>query len=219
MKKENLYILGAGGMAREVLTYYCDLGLIGSVEGFVEQHSTRAGQLVGAKRVFDEVELPKKKSDIKLIAGIGSPMRKTWSEELETSGYLCDTLIHKRAYIGENVDIGIGSIICPGGILTCDITLGRHCIVNVKASISHDCILGDFVTVSPGATIGGGVEIGDETWVGIGATIIQRVKIGKGVYIAAGAVVVNDIPDNSLVMGVPAKVVRQLTPESWKTLI
>jgi|SRR3989344_1478304 len=219
MKKENLYILGAGGMGREILTYYSDQGFIDSVKGFVEQHSTRAGQLVRAKKILDESELPKNKTDTKLIAGIGNPMKKRWIEELESSGYCFDTLIHERAYVGESVNIGEGSIICPGAILTCDISLGKHCIVNLKASISHDCEIGDYVTVSPGATIGGRVVIGDETWIGMGATVIQDVKIGKRVFIAAGAVVVDDIPDDCLVMGVPAKVVRKLTPESWKHLM
>lgn len=219
MIKESRYILGAGGMGREVLTYYQDLGLTETIGGFIEQHSSRAGELVGEKRILDESNLPTDKTDVKLIAGIGNPIRRKWIEALEASGYRFDTLIHERAYIGGNVTIGVGSIICPGAILTCDLSLGRHCIINVKASISHDCKIGDFVTVSPGATLGGRVEIGDGTWIGIGATIIQDVKIGSGAFIAAGAVVVDDVPDASLVMGVPAKVVRKLTPESWKRLI
>ncbi|OHA68788.1 MAG: hypothetical protein A3I38_02295 [Candidatus Wildermuthbacteria bacterium RIFCSPLOWO2_02_FULL_47_10] len=211
-----MYILGAGGMAREVKVYFDDLGI--QVGGFVEQNSHRSGQELKGSLVIDAIDLgdPGK---IELIAGIGSPLRRRWVEDLEAGGYRFKTLIHKNAYVGEDVKIGDGSIVCPGTIITTDVQIGRHCILNVKASINHDCVSGDFVTISPGATIGGGVEIGDETWVGIGATIIQRVKIGKGVFIAAGAVVVNDIPDNSLVMGIPAKVVRQLTPESWKTLI
>ncbi len=219
MAKETIVILGVGGMGRELLTYYQDAGMFDSVKGLLEEHSSRAGQLVRGKRILGESELPENKLDVKLIAGIGNPLRKRWVEELEAKGYRFDTLVHDRAYIGENVKVGDGSVICPGVILTCDISLGRHCIINVKASVSHDCKLGNFVTVSPGATVGGGVEIGDETWIGIGATVIQRIKIGKRVFIAAGAVIVDDVPDDSLVMGVPGRVVRNLTPDSWKDLL
>ena len=212
-------ILGAGGMGREVLAYYCDLGLIDNVEGFVEQHSARSGQLVKGKRIYDESEITQLYSNVELIAGIGSPLRRKWVEDLEAMGFTFNILIHGEAYVGKEVTMGMGCIVCPGAIITTDVKIGSHCIINVKASISHDCTVGDFVTVCPGATIGGSVEIGDDSWIGIGATVIQRIKIGKGVFVAAGAVVVDDIPDNSLVMGVPAKVVRKLTPESWKTLI
>jgi len=215
MKQEKVYILGAGGMGREICVYLDDSGI--PVGGFVEQNTRRGGQKLKGTTIIDANDLPDP-GNIGLIAGIGSPLRRRWVEELELRGYRFETLIHKDAYVGDDVEIGEGCIVCPGVIVTTDVQIGRHCILNVKASINHDCVLGDFVTISPGATIGGGVEIGDETWVGIGATIIQRVKIGKGVFIAAGAVVINDISDNSLVMGVPAKVVKQLTPESWKTL-
>jgi len=219
MDKEKIMILGAGGMGREVLAYYKDLGLIDNVEGFVEQHSARSGQLVKGKRIFDESELPSDRSSLELIAGIGSPLRRKWVEVLEANGFVFDTLIHKEAYVGEDVIFGRGCIVCPGAVITTDVRVGSHCIVNVNASISHDCSIGDFITVCPGATVGGSVEIGDNSWIGIGSTIIQKVKIGRGVYIGAGAVVVDDVPDNSLVVGVPAKVVRKLTPESWKSLI
>lgn len=212
-------ILGAGGMGREVLSYYKDVGKAKKVGGFVEQHSSRAGQKISNELIFDELELPIDKSLVMLIAGIGNPMRRKWIEELEAKGYRFDTLVHDRAYVGDNVKIGAGSIICPDCILTCDISIGGHCIINVKASISHDCIVGNFVSIAPGANIGGRVTIGDESWVGIGSTLIQDVRIGRGVFIGAGAVVVGDIPDNSLVVGVPAKVVRELSVEDWKTII
>lgn len=218
MDKENIYILGAGGMAREVKAYYDDLGRGDSVKGFVEQNSHRSGVEHKGKVIFDADDL-QDPANLELIAGIGSPLRKKWIEELEKQGYQFDTLVHTDSYVGEDVSIGQGSIVCPGAILTTDIKIGKHCIINVNASISHDCSLGNFVSVSPGASIGGGVEIGDESWIGIGATVIQKIKIGKRVFIAAGAVIVDDIPDDSLVVGVPGRVVRKLTPESWKELI
>lgn len=218
MKKENVFILGAGGMAREVKAYYDDLGNREKLGGFVEQNSHRAGQDLRGITILDSDQLPDPENAL-LIAGIGSPLRKKWIEQLEEDGYRFDVLVHNSAYVGENVELGQGCIICPQAVITTDVRLGKHCILNVKASVSHDCRIGDYVTVCPGATIGGRVQIGDETWVGIGATIIQGVNIGKRVFIAAGAVIIDNIPDNSLVTGVPGKVVRILNTKDWKTLI
>ncbi len=54
------------------------------------------------------------------------------------------------------------------------------------------------------------VKIGNDVWIGGKATITPGVTIGNNVVIAAGAVVVDDVPDNSLVGGVPAKVIKSL---------
>lgn len=54
------------------------------------------------------------------------------------------------------------------------------------------------------------ISVGSDTWIGGNVTIIGGVKIGKNVIIGAGAVVTKDIPDNSIAVGVPAKVVKKL---------
>ncbi|HCJ91322.1 MAG: hypothetical protein I3I94_01775 [Acidaminococcaceae bacterium] len=54
------------------------------------------------------------------------------------------------------------------------------------------------------------VRIGDDVWVGGNVTILPGVTIGSNVVVAAGAVVTHDVPDNSLVAGVPARVIRKL---------
>ena len=61
---------------------------------------------------------------------------------------------------------------------------------------------------APGVTISGGVTIDDCTHIGTGATVIQGVHIGSHVLIGAGAVVVKDIPDNCIVAGNPAKILK-----------
>ena len=52
-----------------------------------------------------------------------------------------------------------------------------------------------------------GISIGDDVWIGVGVRIIDGVKIGNGCVLGAGAVVTSDIPDYSITVGVPAKVV------------
>jgi acetyltransferase-like isoleucine patch superfamily enzyme len=52
--------------------------------------------------------------------------------------------------------------------------------------------------------------IGDDVWIGANAVILPGVTIGKHCVVAAGAVVTKDVPDNSLVAGVPAKLIKQI---------
>ena len=56
-----------------------------------------------------------------------------------------------------------------------------------------------------GAVVSGGCIINDSAFIGAGATVIQGIRIGKNAIVAAGSVVINDVPDNSTVIGVPAK--------------
>ena len=63
------------------------------------------------------------------------------------------------------------------------------------------------------ASIAGRVEIGDFSTVGTNATILPNLKIGKNVFIGAGAVVLHDVPDNSLLVGVPAKRIKSFRPK------
>ena len=102
------------------------------------------------------------------------------------------------------------------------ITLGRGCNVQdcaVLHSEKHDTVLGDYVSVGHGAIVHGAV-VGDNTIVGMGATLLDFARIGKNCMVGAGAVVTGkmDVPDGSLVLGNPARVVRPLTAKEMAGL-
>lgn len=118
------------------------------------------------------------------------------------------TAIHPSAMISNSVKIGEGSAVMHGAIIQSDANIGKHCIINTGASIDHECTIADFVHVSPHATLCGNVQVGEGSWIGAGATIIPGIKIGKWCTIGAGATVINDIPDNSVVVGSPAKEIK-----------
>lgn len=115
------------------------------------------------------------------------------------------SLIHPSAYIADDVFIEKGSVIFAGSIIQPETKIGISCIVNTGSTVDHDCLVKDSVHIAPGTNIAGGVTVGSCTWIGIGSTIIQNVSIGSGVIVGAGAVVINDLPDNTTVVGVPAK--------------
>lgn len=203
-----IYILGAGGMARETLDIYKFSKSNNNVLGFIEENCKRVNSKIHDKIVFDASIIDNLPKDSIFIGAIGSSKRKRWIEEIKQKGFDFDTLIHPLAIIGTNVSIDEGSIICATVVLTCDIKIGKHSIINVNTTVNHDCVIGDFVTICPSVNIAGNVTIANNCWVGIGATIINGISIGSGSFIGAGAVVTKDIPDNVLAVGVPAKPVR-----------
>ncbi|MFA5770748.1 MAG: acetyltransferase [Patescibacteria group bacterium] len=216
MKNKDIFILGAGGMARETYLIYIALKKSKFVKGFVINITNKKQNKIFDLPVTTEGVLTE---NCLLIGGIGTPKRKNWINKLEENQFKFDTLIHPTVPVNSSVKIGTGSIICVNSVLTCDINIGNHTIVNVNSSIHHDCQIGNFVTIGPGSNIAGKVNIKDESFIGAGVTIIPGINIGKSVYIGAGSTVISDIPDNFMAYGTPAKPIRKLTNRDWDKLI
>jgi sugar O-acyltransferase (sialic acid O-acetyltransferase NeuD family) len=119
------------------------------------------------------------------------------------------SLVHPSAHLGSNVHLGRGVCIGPHTVLAPNVTVGNFSSINRACSIGHDTKLGEFSTINPGALIAGMVTVGDRTLIGIGAVIIDGIQIGKHSVVGAGAVVVKDVPDDVVVVGVPAKVLKK----------
>lgn len=117
--------------------------------------------------------------------------------------YILVLIIHKHNQYLTGIQLGIGSSI-EGGLVFNHFS----CIViNGNAKIGKNCTIYQGVTIGGVRGPKGGVPIiGDNVVIFAGAKIIGKVKVGNNVVIGAGAVVVNDIPDNSVAVGVPAKV-------------
>jgi sugar O-acyltransferase (sialic acid O-acetyltransferase NeuD family) len=209
--KNGVFILGAGGCGRVALDIYSDLGREEVVLGFLEENCSRDGEILNGKPIHDVSYLGKLAEDNQplLIAAIGSAKRKHLVEDLERKGYRFDSIIHPNVVCSRWATIGEGSIVAPGVVIDSQVVIGRHVVVNHGAHVCHDAKVGDYVTISPGAGIMGRVKIGDEVLVGVNATVVEGVTVGNGAIIAAGAVVLEDVPEMSLVAGIPAKVKRK----------
>lgn len=152
--------------------------------------------------------LPNYKNELKLLISIGdNTIRKTISKRIH---HKFSIVKHISALIDISVKIGEGSVIFHNATIQRDTIIGQHCIVNTNASIDHECFIDDFVHISPSATLCGNVKVGEGTHIGANATIIPNIIIGKWCVIGAGAVVTKNIPDNSLVVGVPGKIIKKL---------
>lgn len=136
-------------------------------------------------------------------------VRRKIAERIIADEYV--TAIHPSSIISPTAHVGEGSVIVQGAILQAHARIGRHCIVNTKASVGHDVIAEDFVHIASGATVCGGARIGEGTWIGAGSVVKQRVNIGKDCMIGAGSIVVSDIPDNVVAYGNPCRIVRENT--------
>ena len=151
-------------------------------------------------------------SGLGFVVAIGNPyghVRLRLHDFLKELGLLPISFADPTASICKSVLYGEGLQVMPFALIHNDVVIGRECIINTRALVYHDCKLEDGVEIGPGAVLCGRVSVGEGTWIGANATVRQRINIGSNSIIGAGAVVVADIPDNVVVAGVPAKIIKE----------
>lgn len=119
------------------------------------------------------------------------------------------SVIHNKAIVSKYATVAVGTVIMPNAVVNANAKVGKHCIVNTGAVVEHDCELSDYVHISPNASLAGNVKVGEGSHIGIGASIIQGIIIGKWATIGAGAVIIKDVPDGAIMVGNPARNIKQ----------
>lgn len=173
-----------------------------------QKRTTLAGEVVGSSQVLPEF-LRGGVQHI-LIAIGDNAVRSRLAARALALGFELATAIHPRATCAQGVVPGPGTVLMAGSVVNVGANLGSNVIINTCASVDHECQIGDGVHICPGTHLAGNVIVGDGTMIGIGSAVREGIRIGSHCIIGAGAAVVSDVPDHSLVVGVPGRVVRSL---------
>ena len=207
-------IYGAGGFAREVawLVESCSEPVARyEVVCFIDDNDANHGLVLNNVSVMGLPQAAARFPGAQVVSGIGSPqIRERVMAKTAAAGFTFGTIIHPRAEYSRWIEIGEGTVVCAGNILTTNITLGRHVQINLDCTVGHDVVMGDYTTLAPGVHISGWVHFGRRVYVGTGATILQGthdapLTVGDDAVIGAGAVVTKSVPPGVTVVGVPAK--------------
>jgi sugar O-acyltransferase (sialic acid O-acetyltransferase NeuD family) len=204
-----IVIVGAGGFGREVLDVIEALNAVRPTWDFLgflddgdpdeELLHRRQAKVLGPSTDLADI-------DAHYVIGIGSGEVRAQIDALATSfGRQAAILVHPRANVGSDTELGEGSVLCAFANVTTHVTVGRHAHLNLSCTIGHDVVIEDFVTVFPGAAVSGSVLLRRGATIGTRAVVLPGLEVGQGSTVGAGAVVVRPVRPDATVVGVPAR--------------
>lgn len=209
IKLKKIAIIGAGGFGKEVafllertgkweiIGFFDDGGLTDEVYGY---------KVLGGTDLLENYD-----SELAVVCAVGNSLARGKIISKIKGNPLLEfpNIVDPSVIYGKGVQLGQGNIICAGTILTVDIILGDFNIINLSSTIGHDVRMGSFNTIYPSVNVSGFIETGNYVEIGTGTQIIQNLTIGENTIVGAGSVVIRDIPENTVSVGAPSKVIKQ----------
>lgn len=206
-----LIILGAGGHALSVANVAQAAGL--EIAGFVDPGRADGTLLdlpIAYKCEFFGDPL---RHNFAIGVGDNFVRNKVFDDlMLRYPHILCPALIHPSAVVSCYSNIGAGSVLMPFAMVGPNTRVEKFCIINSHSSIDHDGVMESFSSLAPGAVLGGSVTVGQRSAISIGAVVKHGIKIGSDSVLGASSYLNNNLGDNCIAYGSPAKSVRSRGP-------
>jgi sugar O-acyltransferase (sialic acid O-acetyltransferase NeuD family) len=215
MKK--LIILGTGGNCLDIYDAALAINRQASQPvydclGLLDDNRELHGKEISGLRVLGGLADAAKYPDAVFVNGIGSPT-SFWrkADILRGTGLRLErfeTIVHPQASVSSLARLGRGVAILPGASVAACAEIGNHVILLQGSIISHHCRIGDYGCVASGACLSGNVEVAEFCYIGANVSVRNSVKIGPRSLVGIGAVVLQDVVENTVVVGNPAKYLR-----------
>ena len=196
-------VFGSGGHARvvaEIIMNDKNLQLL----GFIDNLTKDKNEKIFGLPIKDS--FPNAKG---FVVGIGNnEIRAQRFNELIENNLKPITVFHPTANIAKNVTIGKGTVIAIGATIATGAKIGNNVIINTGAIVEHENIIEDNVHIGPGAALAGRVKVKKFAFLGLRSVVKEYLTIGEKSIVGAGAVVVKNVPAKTVVIGIPAKKLR-----------
>lgn len=212
---EKIILIGAGGHAKTIIDTLEQQGRY-EIAGFVDRERTEleiyhSYKVIGCDSDLKTLYQKGIHTAVVCIGFMGkSKVRNRLYCELKKIGFMLPVITDSSAVVACDAKIGEGTYIGRNAVVNADAKIGKMCIINTAAIIEHECEVGDFTHIAVGAVLCGQAAVGENTMIGANATIIQGVSVEKECIVGASSLVLKDVPCNSKVIGIPARIIEQM---------
>jgi len=207
-----IVIIGCGGHGRVILDILQNRDEY-QIAGFLDDKSNLINNEVDGVKVIGstgDLQSLRKKGVDGLVIGIGdNHIRARLFKEGMCCGFEMINVVHPQAILSQNVCLGKGVVVMAGVVVNTGTVIKDNVCLNTGATIDHDNKLSEHVHVYPGATLTGGVTVGEYSYIGTNAAVNPYVKIGNNVVVGTGGAVISDVPDDVIVAGTPATILKR----------
>lgn len=206
MSRMDIVLIGASGLARELMGYIEDDPRFRVICALDENTSNNLPNC----EVISPLNWDGNCN--KAIYAVGYPEHK--QEILARYAnfrFHWQTYIHPTAVVSKYANLGAGCIISPFAVVAGNACIGDFVFMNVYASVGHDAIVGKFSSLMPYSCVEGYAILGEECLISTGAKILPKSHIGNRSRVSAGSVVMQNMPEDTLIYGTPAKYQPDIT--------
>jgi len=216
---KRIVILGTGGNCIDILDTLLEINRVKNEQvyecvGFLDDNPAKINQSFYDVKVLGNLQMSKELKDCSFIFGIGSTSnfwkRKDILSKLEIEDGRFETIVHPTASVSQWATIMQGAVVFQNAVVTSGVKIGKHVMILPNSIISHDDLIDDFTCIAGGASISGNVKIGEGCYIGANASIKEGLEIGKHCLIGMGSVLLDNVSENSVVVGNPAKFLRNV---------
>ncbi|HEY9294376.1 MAG TPA: acetyltransferase [Microlunatus sp.] len=203
----SLLLLGAGGLAREVIASITTSGSY-RVVGVLDDDASLHGRQLDGVPVIGHISQAALRDEQVLVCIEAGVARERVVRRMTAAGVEQDrfaTCIDRAVCIPRGCVVGAGSIVLAGAVLTASVMIGSHVVAMPSVVLSHDDVVADFATISAGALVGGSVRVERGAHLGMGSAVRQRLVVGEYSTLGIGGVLVEDLPSYETWAGAPAQ--------------
>lgn len=204
-----LLLVAASGLAREVLEVVrAARAFTGDLRVLDDAPQTWGGELNGAPVAGGLEEVKHYENhEVIVCAGRGVVRRRLVARlaELGVEAERYATVVHPSVRVPASCELGCGTVLLAGVVLTATVRVGRHVVVMPNVTLTHDDQVGDFATLCAGVSLGGTVSVGEAAYLGMNASVREELSVGGETVLGMGAVLLQDLPEGETWAGVPAR--------------
>jgi UDP-perosamine 4-acetyltransferase len=213
MKPKDIYILGVGHNTPVYIELVEAIGY--RIAGLYHFDDTRTGEIDHGYKILGSFDclLNSEIKGMSFALSMGdNNIRSTLYKRIVSNGGYVPTLIHPRAQISRFANIENGVVCHMSVIVDPDVTIGSNSVLSCGSSVSHSSSVGSNCFLAANSLVGAYVSIEDNVFIGLSATITSGkvAKIGSNAIIGAGACVIDSVPENTIVAGIPARVIKKI---------